>query len=54
MRGFQLIRAIGRQPAHRNTLYQIDKRYDDHDPPDIPSFVPRAPQQLLKPTLSYG
>ncbi len=41
----RMIRAIGRTPARRNTLYDILERYDDHDPPDIPPLVPRTPDQ---------
>ncbi len=41
----RLIRAIGRRPARRNTLYEILERYDDHDPPDYPLLVARTEQQ---------
>ena len=41
----RMIRAIGRTPARRNTLYQIVERYDDHDPPDIPTLVQRTESQ---------
>lgn len=42
----RMIRAIGRRPARRNTLYGIVERYDDHDPPNVAPLVPRTPDQV--------
>lgn len=43
----RMIRAIGRTPVRRNTLYQIVERYDDHDPPNLPTLVPRTESQQI-------
>jgi 7,8-didemethyl-8-hydroxy-5-deazariboflavin synthase CofH subunit len=47
----QVIRAAGRTPVRRNTLYQLLERYDDHDPPAISPLIARAghdPVEFLK------
>lgn len=41
----RMIRAAGRRPARRNTLYEIVERYDDHDPPDMAPLVMRTEEQ---------
>lgn len=38
----RIIRAAGRVPARRNTLYGIVERFDDHDPDELQPLVPRA------------
>lgn len=46
----ELIRAAGRVPFQRNTLYDVLEVFDDHDPVDIPPLVARngpAPLDFL-------
>lgn len=37
----QMIRAAGRVPVRRNTIYQVHERYDDHDPQILTPLVSR-------------
>lgn len=38
----RIIRATGRVPVQRNTLYGVVESFEDHDPKDIPPLVERA------------
>jgi 7,8-didemethyl-8-hydroxy-5-deazariboflavin synthase CofH subunit len=38
----RIIRAAGRIPVQRNTLYGALESFEDHDPPDVPPLVERA------------
>lgn len=50
----RLIREIGRRPARRNTLYEIQEIYDDHDPPDYQPLVERTAKQAESCELPVG
>lgn len=43
----RMIREIARPPARRNTVYEIQEIYLDHDPPDYETLVPRAKEQVI-------
>lgn len=38
----RIIRAAGRSPVQRNTLYEIVEDFSDHDPPEIKPLIERA------------
>jgi FO synthase len=38
----RIVRATGRRPVQRNTLYGVIERFDGHDPADILPLVERA------------
>lgn len=42
-----LIREIGRTPARRNTLYEIQEVFEDHEPADFGTLKPRTPAAAL-------
>ena len=43
----RLIRAAGREPFQRNTLYETLEVFDDHDPVDLAPLVPRQGKDPL-------
>ncbi|MEM7423403.1 MAG: 5-amino-6-(D-ribitylamino)uracil--L-tyrosine 4-hydroxyphenyl transferase CofH [Pseudomonadota bacterium] len=43
----ELIRSIGRVPVRRNTLYDVQEVYDDHDPDEIAPLVNRQERDPL-------
>ncbi|MGF1625520.1 MAG: 5-amino-6-(D-ribitylamino)uracil--L-tyrosine 4-hydroxyphenyl transferase CofH [Alphaproteobacteria bacterium] len=44
-----LIRAAGRRPVRRSTVYEILETFDDHDPVDYAPLVERAPGVMVVP-----
>ncbi len=48
-----IIRAAGRVPVRRNTLYEVVERYEDHDPADIPPLVPRKAETTVSGSESF-
>ena len=43
----QMIRAAGRVPVRRNTIYELRDIYDDHDPEDLAPLVDRRGRNPL-------
>ncbi len=50
----RIIRAAGRTPVRRNTLYDIIERYDDHEPAEYPPLVDRNERQQDRLGLAMG
>ena len=42
-----MIRAAGRVPVRRNTIYEVRDIYDDHDPEDLAPLVDRRGRNPL-------